>query len=61
MSIGPIHHVALVVRSIEASLPRYRELFGWEPETAPFTFDPQAVRICFLMTGPGPAARLELI
>ena len=28
MTIGPIHHIAVVVRSIEASLPRYGELFG---------------------------------
>ncbi len=61
MSIGPIHHVAVVVRSIEASLARYRDLFGWEPEAAPFAFEPQGVRICFLPTGPSPAARIELI
>ena len=61
MSIGQIHHVAVVVRSIDESLPRYRQLFGWEPESGPFDFEPQAVRICFLATGPDPAARLELI
>ena len=61
MSIGPIHHVAIVVRSIEASLPRYRALFGLEPEAAPRTFASQGVRLCFLPTGPSPAARLELI
>jgi methylmalonyl-CoA/ethylmalonyl-CoA epimerase len=61
VSIGPIHHVAVVVRSIEASLPRYRAIFGLEPEAAPRTFASQAVRLCFLPTGPSPAARLELI
>jgi methylmalonyl-CoA/ethylmalonyl-CoA epimerase len=61
MSVGPVHHVAVVVRSIEASLERYRDLFGWEPESAPFAFEPQGVRICFLPTGPDPAARIELI
>jgi methylmalonyl-CoA epimerase len=61
VSIGPIHHVAIVVRSIEASLTRYRELFGFEPETSPMTFAPQRVRLCFLATGPEPAARLELV
>lgn len=61
MSIGSVHHVAVVVRSIEESLPRYRQLFGWEPEAPPFEFPPQGVRICFLPTGPEPAARLELI
>lgn len=60
-AIGPIHHVAIVVRSIEASLPRYRELFGLAPEGEPRAFGSQAVRLCFLPTGPAPAARIELI
>lgn len=60
-AIGPIHHVAIIVRSIEASLPRYLELFGLEPEAPPMTFAPQGVRLCFLPTGPEPAARLELV
>lgn len=59
--IGPIHHVAVVVRSVDEALPRYRALFGLEPETAPFVFDSQRVRLCFLPTGPGPAARIELV
>jgi methylmalonyl-CoA/ethylmalonyl-CoA epimerase len=61
MSIGPIHHVAVVVRSIEEALPRYRDLFGLEPDAEPMTFAPQRVRLCFLPTGPEPAARLELV
>ncbi|HEX7171157.1 MAG TPA: VOC family protein [Candidatus Limnocylindria bacterium] len=60
-AIGPIHHVAIIVRSIEASLPRYQELFGLEPEAPAMTFAPQGVRLCFLPTGPEPAARLELV
>jgi len=60
-AVGPIHHVAIVVRSIGDSLPRYRELFGLEPEDEPRIFDAQLVRLCFLPTGPDPAARLELI
>jgi methylmalonyl-CoA/ethylmalonyl-CoA epimerase len=60
-AIGPIHHVAIIVRSIEASLPRYRDLFGLESEAPPRTFAPQGVRLCFLPTGPEPAARLELV
>jgi methylmalonyl-CoA/ethylmalonyl-CoA epimerase len=59
--LGPIHHVAVVVRSIEASLLRYRELFGLAPEAHPITFWSQRVRLCFLPTGPEPAARIELI
>jgi methylmalonyl-CoA/ethylmalonyl-CoA epimerase len=61
VSIGAIHHVAVVVRSIDESLPRYRKLFGWEPEAAPFDFPSQRVRLCFLATGPRPAARVELV
>ena len=61
MSVGPIHHVAIVVRSIEESLPRYRSLFGLVPEVEPFAFTSQRVRLCFLPTGPAPSARLELV
>jgi len=59
--IGPIHHVAIVVRSIDESLPRYRDLFGLEPEEVPRVFASQRVRLVFLPTGPAPSARLELI
>jgi len=59
--LGPIDHVAVVVRSIEASLPRYRELFGLEPAAPPLDLPAQAVRVVFLSTGPGPSARIELI
>lgn len=59
--IGPLHHVAVVVRSIEEALPRYRSLFGLEPEQEPMIFAAQRVRLCFLPTGPQPAARIELV
>ena len=61
MSIGPIHHVAIVVRSIEEALPRYGELLGLRAEDEARIFAPQRVRLCFLPSGPDPAARLELI
>ena len=61
MTIGPVHHVAVVVRSIDDALPRYAELFGWTPEAEPFVFASQRVRLCFLSTGPPPAARIELV
>ncbi|MCV0404004.1 MAG: VOC family protein [Chloroflexi bacterium] len=60
-AIGPIHHVAIVVRSIDDSLPRYRSLLGLGAESDPIIFEPQGVRLCFLATGPDPAARIELI
>jgi methylmalonyl-CoA/ethylmalonyl-CoA epimerase len=61
VSVGPIHHVAIVVRSIEESLPRYRDLFGLEPDAEPMLFEPQGVRLAFLPTGSEPATRLELV
>ena len=60
-AIGPIHHVAIVVHSIDESLPRYRALFGLRPEEEPIVFASQRIRLCFLSTGPDPAARLELV
>ena len=61
MTIGPIDHVAIVVRSIDEALPRYLALFGWQPVDEPRTFASQRVRLCFLPTGPAPAASVELI
>jgi methylmalonyl-CoA epimerase len=61
MTIGPIDHVAVVVRSIDEALPRYRVLFGWEAADEPRIFASQRVRLCFLPSGPEPAAKLELV
>jgi methylmalonyl-CoA epimerase len=61
VTIGSIHHLAVVVRSIEQSLPRYERLFGWLPERDPFVFAAQGVRLCFLPTGPGSEPRIELV
>ena len=61
MSVGPIHHIAIVVHSIDEALSGYNELFGLEPEAPPMTFAPQRVRLCFLPTGPEPSARIELV
>lgn len=60
-SLGPIDHVAVVVRSIDASLPRYAQLFRLAPEEEPRVIAAQGVKLCFLATGSAPAARLELI
>jgi methylmalonyl-CoA epimerase len=59
--LGPIDHVAVVVRSIEESMPRYRALLGIEPIERPIEVPGQAVRVVFLGAGPGPSARIELI
>ena len=59
--LGPIDHVAVVVHDIDAALPRYRELLGLAPDAEVQAIAAQAVRLCFLPTGPAPAARIELI
>ena len=59
--LGPLHHVAIVVRSIDEALPRYAALFGLEPAEGPMVFASLGVRLVFLPTGPEPAARIELI
>ena len=59
--LGPIDHVAVVVRDIDEALPHYRALFGLTAWDGVQTITAQAVRLCFLPTGPEPAARIELI
>ncbi|MFN2483760.1 MAG: VOC family protein [Candidatus Limnocylindria bacterium] len=60
-SLGPIDHVAIVVRSIEEALPRYRELFGLAPSGGIIELPAQRSRVCFMPTGAPPAARVELV
>jgi methylmalonyl-CoA/ethylmalonyl-CoA epimerase len=59
--LGPLHHVAIVVRSIDEALPRYTALFGLEADGEPMVLASQGVRLTFLPTGPEPAASIELI
>jgi methylmalonyl-CoA/ethylmalonyl-CoA epimerase len=61
VTIGSIDHVAVVVRSIDEALPRYRALFGWGPADAPRIFASQRVRLCFLLPAEGGGAKLELV
>ena len=61
MTIGAIHHVAVVVHSIDDALPHYERLLGWRPEAAPFVFASQGVRLCFLAGVDGAGARIELV
>jgi len=61
MTVGPIDHVAIVVRSIDEALPRYRALFGWEPIDEPRVFASQHVRLCFLAPSAGHGAKVELV
>jgi methylmalonyl-CoA/ethylmalonyl-CoA epimerase len=59
--IGPVDHVAVVVRDIAEALPRYAALFGLDAPEGTADVEAQGVRLCFLPTGPAPAARIELI
>ncbi len=61
MTIGAIDHVAIVVRSIDEALPRYRALFGWEPIDQPRVFASQHARLCFLEPGDGRGTKVELV
>ncbi len=54
--IGPAHHIGVAVRSLEASLDRYRRL-GLEPESVE-EIPTEAVRAAFLRSG---GIRIELL
>jgi methylmalonyl-CoA epimerase len=54
---GRIHHVAVVVRSIEASLPLYRDILGMRLETV-MDIPTDRVRIAFLAVG---ESKVELV
>ena len=54
---GRIHHVAVVVKSIEAALPLYRDLLGLELETI-MDIESDHVRIAFLGVG---ESKVELV
>jgi methylmalonyl-CoA epimerase len=54
---GRIHHVAVIVRSIEASLPLYRDLLGLPLETV-MDIPADRVRIAFLGVG---ESKVELV
>jgi methylmalonyl-CoA/ethylmalonyl-CoA epimerase len=54
---GRIHHVAIVVKSVEAALPVYRDLLGLPLETI-MDIPDDCVRIAFLGVG---ESRVELV
>jgi methylmalonyl-CoA epimerase len=56
-SLGRIHHVAVVVQSIDAAVRLYRDLLGLELETV-LDVPTDRVRIAFLPVG---EARIELV
>jgi methylmalonyl-CoA/ethylmalonyl-CoA epimerase len=55
--LGKIHHVALIVRSIDDALPLWRDLLGLELETVMEIRDDR-VRIAFLTVG---ESKVELV
>ena len=55
--LGKIHHVALIVRSIDAALPFWRDLLGLELETVTDVVHDR-VRIAFLGVG---ESKVELV
>ena len=55
--LGKIHHVALIVRSIDAALPFWRDLLGLELETVSDVVQDR-VRIAFLGVG---ESKVELV
>ena len=55
--MGKIHHVALVVRSIDGALGLWREMLGLELETI-MDIDTDRVRIAFLSVG---ESKVELV
>ena len=55
--LGRIHHVAVIVRSIEAALPLYTDLLGLRLETV-MDIPADKVRIAFLAVG---ESKIELV
>lgn len=55
--LGRVHHVALIVRSLEASLALYRDILGLELETV-MDIASDRVRIAFLPVG---ESKVELV
>ena len=55
---GRIHHVAIVVKSLDEALPVYRDLIGLPLESI-MDIASDRVRIAFLGVGPGLLGALE--
>lgn len=58
MTLGRLNHVGVATPSIDASVARYRDLFGATDIGQPFDLPAQGVRICFVDT---PNTQIELI
>jgi methylmalonyl-CoA/ethylmalonyl-CoA epimerase len=54
------HHVGIAVRDLQAAIPNYKSLFGYNLISGPFDDPIQKVSVCFLSRGEGDPA-LELV
>jgi methylmalonyl-CoA/ethylmalonyl-CoA epimerase len=61
MHEGRLHHVGLIVRSIEESMPRYLRSLGGTWDSQIFHDPIQRVKVAFLRPGLGPEAQIELV
>jgi len=50
------HHVGVAVRDMRAAIPVYKNLFGYEVTSGPFSDPIQNVSVCFLSRGNGDPA-----
>src|ERR1700675_1655229 len=55
--LGKVHHIALIVRSIEDALGLWRDMLGLELESI-MEIEADRVRICFLLVG---ESKIELV
>ena len=53
------HHVGVAVKSIEAALEYYLDVFGFRQVSQPVDVSPEHVRVCFIEIDPG--VRVELV
>lgn len=58
MILGRLNHVGVATPSIDASVARYRSLFGATEIGEPFDLPAQGVRVCFV---DAPNSQIELI
>jgi methylmalonyl-CoA/ethylmalonyl-CoA epimerase len=54
------HHIGIAVRDLQAAIPNYKNLFGYNLVSGPFDDPIQKVSVCFLSRGQGDPA-LELV
>ena len=61
MHEGRLHHVGVIVRSIEESMPGYLRSLGGTWDSQIFHDPIQRVKVAFLQPGLGPQVQIELV